>query len=88
MKVGSSRFVVFSLALLLVAAGPLAAEELTLQGTWTLDLKASQNVPEAQKGVDLKIAFRGNQLTTARFVGDRPVAMNDCAMRPLLYGRP
>jgi hypothetical protein len=73
MAVRSFRSLGWSLLLLLVAAGPLAAEELTLQGTWTLDLKASQNVPEAQKGVDLKIAFSGKQLTTARFVGDRPV---------------
>ena len=37
---------------------PLAAEETTVEGTWTLDMKASQNVPEAQKGVDLKISRR------------------------------
>ena len=67
------RVFVCSLGLLLAAAGPLAAEESTLQGTWVLDLKSSQNVPEAQKGVDLKIAFRGNQVTIARFVGEKAV---------------
>lgn len=61
-----------SLAIVLAAAGPLAAEEATLQGNWALDVKASKNVPEAQKGVDLKIGIRDNQMTIARVVGDKP----------------
>ena len=69
----SLRLLVGSLVVLLAAAGPLAAQEPTLEGVWVLDLKASRNVPEAQKGVDLKIAVRGDQLTIARFVGDAPV---------------
>ena len=73
MRVVFLRLFVCSLGLLLAAAGPLAAQESTLQGTWALDLKSSQNVPEAQKGVDLKIAFRGNQVTISRFVGDKAV---------------
>jgi hypothetical protein len=91
MRVVSLRFLVGSLVLVLAAAGPLAAEETTLLGTWTLDLKASQNVPEAQKGVDLKIGFRGNELTTTRLVGDRPVGQPmvltlDGVKRPLDVG--
>lgn len=69
----SFRVFVCSLVLLLAAAGPLAAQESTLQGTWLLDVKASKNVPEAQKGVDLKIALKGNQVTIARFVGEKAV---------------
>ncbi len=73
MRVVSLRFLVGSLVLLLAAAGPLAAQETSLQGTWVLDVKASNNVPESQKGVDLKIAIRGNELTTTRLVGEKPV---------------
>jgi hypothetical protein len=69
----SLRLLVGSLVVLLAAAGPLAAQEPTLEGVWALDVKASRNVPEAQKGVDLKIAVRGDQLTIARFVGDAPI---------------
>jgi hypothetical protein len=62
-----------SLVFLLAAAGPLAAEETTLQGTWALDVKASKSVPEAQKGVDLRIATRDKQMTITRLVGDKPL---------------
>ena len=72
MRVSFRVFVCF-LGLLFAVAGPLAAEETTLQGTWALDLKSSQNVPEAQKGVDLKVALKGNQVTIARFVGEKAV---------------
>ena len=73
MRVVSFRFLVGSLVLLLAAAGPLAAQETSLQGVWVLDVKASKNVPDSQKGVDLKIAIRGNELTTTRLAGERPI---------------
>lgn len=73
MRLNSFRFLVGPLVLVLAAAGSAVAEETTLEGTWTLDAKASRNVPEAQKGVDLKIAFRGNHLTTTRFAGDKAI---------------
>ena len=73
MRSVSLRFFVGFVVLVLAAAGPLAAQETTLQGTWALDMKASKNVPESQKGVDLKIAIRGNQLTTARLAGETPI---------------
>lgn len=73
MRVVPLRFLVGSLLLLLAAAGPLAADEATLQGVWVLDLKASRNVPEAQKGVDLKIGVKGDQMTIARFAGEVPI---------------
>jgi hypothetical protein len=66
-------WLVGSLALVLAAAGPLAAEEMTLQGTWALDVKASKNVPEAQKGVDLRVGIRDKQMTITRIVGEKPL---------------
>ena len=68
-----SLWLVGSLVIVLAAAGPLAAEETTLQGNWTLDVKASKNVPEAQKGVDLRVGVRDNQMTITRVVGDKPL---------------
>lgn len=75
MRVVSLRSIVGSLilALVLAAAGRLAAEEPTLEGTWVLDVKSSKNVPEAQKGVDLRIALRDPQVTITRLAGDRPI---------------
>jgi hypothetical protein len=70
MNVASLRALTGSLAFVLAAAGPLAAAEPTLEGTWVLDLKSSRNVPEAQKGVDLKIELRDEQMTIRRFVGE------------------
>lgn len=74
MTVVSLRSLVGALVLLLAASGPLAAEEaVSLQGTWGLDAKASKNVPEAQKGVDLRIATREKQMTITRLVGEKPL---------------
>ena len=73
MRVVSLRSMVGFLVLVLAAAGPLAAEEPTLEGTWVLDAKSSKNVPEAQKGVDLKIGVRDPQLTIAKFAGERAI---------------
>ena len=70
MREVSLRFLVGSLVALLAAAGPLAAEEPTLLGTWALDMKASRNVPEAQKGVDLRISVKDDQLMLARYLGE------------------
>lgn len=73
MTVNSARYLVGSLVLVLAAAGSAAAQETPVVGTWTLDLKASQNVPEVQKGVDLRISIEGKLLTTARFAGETAV---------------
>lgn len=70
MRLVSFRILVGSLVLLLAAAGPLAATEATIEGTWALDLKASRNIPEAQKGVDLRIAVKGDQVTISRLAGE------------------
>ena len=73
MRVDLFRFLVGPLVLVFAAAGSAAAQETPVVGTWTLDMKASQNVPEAQKGVDLKISVDGKLLTTARFAGEKAV---------------
>ena len=73
MRVDSFRFLVGPLILVLAAAGSAAAQENTLEGTWVLDVKASNNVPESQKGVDLKIALHDNQMSLARFVGEKAI---------------
>jgi len=91
MRVVSIRFLVGPLILVLAAAGSAAAQETTVVGTWTLDMKASQNVPDAQKGVDLKISLDGKVLTTARFVGEKAVGepmalILDGASRPQEVG--
>ena len=70
MRVVSLRFVVSAMVVLLAAAGPLAAADTTLQGSWALDMKASNNVPEAQKGVDLKVVVDGDKLTITRLLGE------------------
>jgi hypothetical protein len=91
MRLDSFRFLVGPLVLALAVAGSAAAQETTVVGTWALDLKASQNVPEAQKGVDLKISVDGKLLTTARFagetaVGEPAVIILDGVSRPQTVG--
>jgi hypothetical protein len=53
------------LAALLPAA--MASAVSPIEGTWTLDERASTNVPDAVKGVELKIILKGKELTTQRF---------------------
>ena len=91
MRVDSLRYLVGPVVLVLAAAGSAAAQETPIEGTWTLDMKASKNVPEAQKGVDLKIAVSGTLLTTTRFVGgtavgEPTVLILDGASRPQNVG--
>lgn len=73
MRVASLRSLVGFLVLVFAAAGPLAAEPPTLEGIWLFDAKASKNVPEALKGVDLKIDVKDPQVTITKLVGERPV---------------
>jgi hypothetical protein len=61
------------LLLALVLAPPFLAADFPIEGSWGLDLKASRNVPESKKGVDLLIERKGNQVTTTRLVGGKPV---------------
>jgi hypothetical protein len=37
-----------------------------IQGDWRLDERASKNIPDALKGVDLKITLKGKDLATQR----------------------
>lgn len=75
MRVVIFRSIVGSLflAMVLAATGPLAADEPTLEGTWVLDVKSSKNVPEAQKGVDLRVAVHDPQVTITKLAGERPI---------------
>ncbi len=73
MRVVSLRSIVGALVLVLAAAGPLAADPPILEGTWLFDAKASKNVPEALKGVDLKIVVNDSQVTITKLAGDRPI---------------
>ena len=73
MRLDSFRFLVGPLVLVLAVAGSAAAQETSLVGTWALDLKASTNVPESQKGVDLTIALSGREMTITRAIGEKVV---------------
>lgn len=73
MRLDLFRCLVGPLLLALAAAGPAVAEETSLEGTWALDLKASNNVPESQKGVDLKISRSGKEMTIARVAAGQVV---------------
>ena len=42
-----------------------------IEGTWTLDERASSNAPDSVKGVELKITVKGKELTTQRFFEGR-----------------
>lgn len=77
--------------LALAAAGSAVAQDAGLQGDWVLDAKASNNVPESQKGVDLKIALAGKEMTITRLVGEKvvgePLVFNlDGIRRPQTLG--
>lgn len=50
-----------------------AAQIMPIQGTWELDVRHSQNVPDAAKGVDLRISLKGRDLETRRLVDGAPV---------------
>jgi hypothetical protein len=59
----------------LLATAPRAAAQAMpgIQGTWELDTKHSQNIPDAARGVDLKISLKGRELMTQRLVDGAPV---------------
>ena len=61
----SSAFLRAALVLAVFPAATARAGS-PIEGTWTLDERASSNVPEAVKGVDLKITLKGRELTTVR----------------------
>ncbi len=73
MRVVSLRSIVGALVLVLATAGPLAADPPALEGTWLFDARASKSVPEALKGVDLKIVVNDPQVTIMKLAGDRPI---------------
>ena len=66
------RRLTFLVAVAFLAFAPVAAA-LGFNGLWVLDLKASQDVLDSQKGVDLKISLRGNELTILREVAGKTI---------------
>lgn len=44
-----------------------------IEGLWKLDEKASKNVPDSMKMVDLKIEMKGRQLSTQRLFDGAPI---------------
>lgn len=74
-------------AALLAFASAARAEIMKISGTWELDVRHSQNVPDSAKGVDLKITLKGRDLMTQRLVegaqvGSPFVLTLDGVMRP------
>ncbi len=65
-------FAIGGFAVLATLAGPAAAQH-KIDGIWRLDERSSRNVPDALKGVDLKIGVRGRQLSTQRLFDGAPV---------------
>ena len=65
--------IAIAIAIAFAPALPALAAGFPIEGTWALDAKASENVPESKKGVDLRIERKGNQITTTRLVGGKPV---------------
>jgi hypothetical protein len=63
-----------ALALTVLAATALGAgASMPIAGEWRLDERASRNIPDAMKGIDLKISMKGNELITQRFFEGAPV---------------
>lgn len=63
-----------ALALTVLAATAFAAgASMPIAGDWKLDDRASRNIPDAMKGIDLKITMKGNELITQRLFEGAPV---------------
>lgn len=67
-SVPGAVFVAAALAL----AFPASAQH-PLDGTWVLSEKASKNVPDSLKGVDVKIHVQAERITTVRLVDTRQI---------------
>ena len=57
----------------LSATALAAGASMPIAGDWRLDDRASRNIPDAMKGVDLKITLKGNELVTQRLFEGAPV---------------
>jgi len=68
-RLGSAAFVLFVFAASAVAAGTA----MPIAGEWKLDERASRNIPDAMKGIDLKIWMKGDELYTQRLFEGAPV---------------
>jgi|KBSSwiStaDraftv2_1062776.scaffolds.fasta_scaffold00008_34 hypothetical protein len=45
----------------------LSAADLPIHGMWKLDERASKNVPDSQKGIDIRITVKGNDVSIQKF---------------------
>jgi hypothetical protein len=50
-----------------------AGATMPIAGEWRLDERASKNIPDSLKGIDLKISMKGNDLITQRYFEGAPV---------------
>lgn len=57
----------------ILLSSSLHAEVMAIQGTWRLDEKASTNVSDQMKGIDLRFELKGNKLSVQRLFEDAPV---------------
>lgn len=74
MRIGTRViFITVGVVLLLLGAPLAAGPGSGLDGTWILDSKASKDVPESMKMIDLKISLRGKVLSTTRLFDGAPV---------------
>jgi hypothetical protein len=55
------------------AAARAAGPQMPIQGEWQIQERASKNLPDAMKGIDLRISIKGNELFTQRLFEGAPV---------------
>jgi hypothetical protein len=71
-----TRLGVLALAVCAISLSALAfaaGATMPIAGEWKLDDRASKNIPDAMKGIDLKISMKGNDLITQRYFEGAPV---------------
>jgi hypothetical protein len=62
----------FALCVILATASAAAAN-MPIAGEWKLDERASRNIPDSMKGIDLRVWIKGNELFTQRLFEGAPV---------------
>ncbi len=55
------------------ATASAAAATMPIAGEWRLDERASRNIPDSMKGIDLRVWIKGNDLYTQRLFEGSPV---------------
>lgn len=70
-RLGAVALAVCAIGLSAFGAG--ASATMPISGDWRLDERASKNIPDSLKGIDLKITLKGNDLITQRYFEGAPV---------------